>query len=355
MRVIIRADASVAVGTGHVMRCLAIAGELKKRGHNVRFLSRELPGNLFGRIKQEGFEVLRLASPSAPFEPAVKEPFHLPWLGVPLQNEIDECRAVLERAGGCDLLLVDSYALEAEWEGAAKPFCRTLAVLDDLYDRRHDCDVLIDYTLGRTPAAYGALVPSGCKLFCGLDYLPLRPEFAALRSQIKPRNFPPQRILVTLGGTDPHNFTAPVLEALAASPFKAALIDVVLTGGAPHLAANRDLSRRLGLNANWQIDTRKMAELILKADLAIGAAGVSSYERASLGLASVTLQTGENQAGNLKILAESGAIIATTPDRLRADLNALDENAVRKMEAAALTLCDAQGLARFCDALEQNV
>ena len=165
LRVAFRADASVEIGSGHVMRCLTLARALRERGAECRFITRELPGNLIGRIEAEGYELAPLPPP-APGEPPPKGPPPFAhWAGVAHTQDAAETRAAMEP--GADWLVMDHYALDARWQRAvARPGMR-LMVIDDLADRPHDCDLLLDQTLGRSASEYDTLVPALCLRLIG--------------------------------------------------------------------------------------------------------------------------------------------------------------------------------------------
>jgi len=182
MRVAIRADAGRHIGAGHVMRCLTLGEALRDRGADVTFLCRAFEGHLMDRIRRDGFAV-----EAFPVEGVVRptktgaSPPHAGWLGTSLERDRDLTHDALGRLGGVDLLIVDHYALDSRWERGMRDIARRILVIDDLADRPHDADWLLDQTYGRRTDAYEGLVPPACRLLLGSDYALLRPEFAALR------------------------------------------------------------------------------------------------------------------------------------------------------------------------------
>ncbi|MGD9710315.1 MAG: UDP-2,4-diacetamido-2,4,6-trideoxy-beta-L-altropyranose hydrolase, partial [Halothiobacillaceae bacterium] len=224
MSVAFRVDASLDIGTGHVMRCLTLADALAAGGAECRFICREHPGHLIEHIRGKGYRVdalpvgaslLAINGEGRPTE----SPPHAHWLGCRWETDAAETRAILCQDKP-DWLVVDHYALDARWEKALKGSYKKLMVIDDLADRPHACDLLLDQNLGREPGDYEALVSAHCRRLIGPQYALLRPEFAALREySLQRRRRPePRRLLITMGGMDQPNATGKVLEALKTCP-----------------------------------------------------------------------------------------------------------------------------------------
>lgn len=187
MRVLIRTDASVEIGSGHLMRCLTLADQLRSEDSAVAFACRDLPGGLFDLLQTHGYRYARL--PSA----------------TPGSNaQQDDAEATLEAAeklfpDGLDWLVVDHYGLDATWERMLRPHVRKLMVIDDLANRPHDCDLLLDQNYYRDlDRRYHGLVPEQCITLLGPTYVLLRPEFADARQQLRLRDGSVRRILVFL-------------------------------------------------------------------------------------------------------------------------------------------------------------
>ncbi|MDR1911990.1 MAG: UDP-2,4-diacetamido-2,4,6-trideoxy-beta-L-altropyranose hydrolase [Helicobacteraceae bacterium] len=351
MLIAIRVDSSDSIGFGHLARTLNIALELRSRSHKVYFICRDLNANGCAWIESAGFEIIGLPRPKKIFAPKNPRPKHLAWLGVSLREEIADSQRALEGVKIVDWLAIDSYALDRRYERAMRPYCRKIAVLDDLADRPHDCDLIIDGAFGRDIEDYKTLVGKKSEKLFGVDYMPLRRDFASFRSLAMPRRFPPRGILVAMGGIDAKNLTGEALKAIANSAFRSASIVVVLSSFAPFIAQNQKLGSDLNLAIDWQIDAPNMPFLIASADLGVGAAGVGAYERACLGLASVTTLAAANQRENLTRLGSIGAVIKT--ESIGEALERLDERSVRACERSAFATCDALGVLRICDALER--
>lgn len=306
-----RVDASLQIGTGHVMRCLTLADALKAQGAQCHFLCREHPGNLIGQIKSKGHRVHTLTS-SNPGEstesPAVSqaankrtgqsgEPAHAHWLGTTQEEDAASCATILIRIEP-DWLVVDHYALDERWEQAATPAKAKLMVIDDLADRPHSCDLLLDQNLGRANSDYEPLVPARCTVLTGPSYALLRPEFAQQRPCSLARRRTPalEHVLITMGGIDRDNATGRVLEALKAAKLpKSCRITVVMGAQAPWLQSVRRVARTMPWPTQVQVNIPDMAGLMAQADLAIGAAGSTSWERCCLGLPTLMMALAENQ------------------------------------------------------------
>lgn len=196
-----------------------------------------------------------------------------------------------------DLLVIDNYDLDETYEKHFRGKINKILVIDDLANRKHDCDILLDQTYGRNPDDYKPLVPIHCKILAGSDYVLLRKEFIEMRPKAleKRRNTKKvERILISMGGSDPKNYTLKALELLKETGFKGD-IDIVLGFHSPNLPIVEhyiaDLSNVITIHTN-----ANMPQLIYDADLAIGAAGSSVWERCCLGIPQILVQTADNQA-----------------------------------------------------------
>ena len=316
MKVAFRADASLQIGTGHVMRCLTLADALAARGGECQFICGAHEGNLIEFIRGKGYvaHALPIAHEAstgltAP-GPTASTPdlAHAHWLGTTQAQDAEACALILA-AQRPDWLIVDHYALDARWECALAPHYRKLMVIDDLADRPHACDLLLDQTFGRDAADYRALVPPGCHLLCGSQYALLRPEFAALRPYSLQRRARPalRELLITMGGVDKDNATGLVLQALRACPLPAdCRITVVMGATAPWLEEVRTQAQDMPWPARVLVGVSDMAQLMADSDLAIGAAGATSWERCCLGLPTIMLVLAENQRKVAQGLEQSG-------------------------------------------------
>lgn len=313
MNVVFRCDASLQIGGGHVMRCLTLADALMERGAQCYFICREHPGHLLDFIRQRGYPASALAAGPEDFQPAAGgAPLlaHAAWLGCDWRSDAEQCRRMLEQIQP-DWLVVDHYALDARWQAALKPHYGRLMVIDDLADRQHLCNVLLDQNLGRKPQDYAGLIPQDCELLVGPRYALLRPEFAALREHSLARREKPQlrHLLITMGGVDIANVTGEVLGILKEGVLPlGSRITVVMGATAPWLASVQEKAAALPWPTEVRVNVNDMAKLMSESDLAIGAAGSTSWERCCLGLPTLMMVLAENQKGLASALEQEGAV-----------------------------------------------
>lgn len=299
MNVLIRADASMHIGSGHVMRCLTLASALRRAGHQVVFACRTLPGHVIGAVEADGFECLRL--PSGDAAPADIERL---IDGAADWHALD---AMLAPSRRFDWAVVDHYALDATWERAARSRIAHIAAIDDLANRRHDADVLIDVNLTASAALYQPLVHQGCTLLLGPRYALLRDAFGGGPIAIAPML---RRVLLTFGAVDMPGATLATMRALAAFPLLEA--DIVAGAANPHWHA---IQAEVAKHPNWRLHKHvaDFASLMRQCDLCIGAGGGTTWERAALGLPTICIAVARNQEANAQCLAAAGAIVYLGP------------------------------------------
>jgi UDP-2,4-diacetamido-2,4,6-trideoxy-beta-L-altropyranose hydrolase len=298
VRVVIRADAAIELGSGHVMRCLTLADELARLGAEVIFFSRAGAGSGLGAIDARNFVV----------RPLEEVAFSAGRLAAPLDTEIAETTRELERIGPVDLVIVDQYALDVSYERALRRQGAAIAVIDDLADREHDCDLLLDQNLTAIePGRYDDLLPSACVRMLGPRYALLRSEFEkeARRQRIVGERV--ERVLIGFGGYDATDETSKAIAAVVRVLGASAVIDVLLPAAAPHAAA---VERLCAATPGVQVVGRdaSVAALMANADLAIGACGTTVWERAYLGLPSVVLTVADNQIEGARACAAAGML-----------------------------------------------
>lgn len=320
MKVAFRTDASLQIGSGHVMRCLTLADALAARGAVCQFICRSHEGNLIEFIRGKGYGTHALpiaheasagSSALAP-DPDASTPVlaHSHWLRATQAQDAEACATILA-AQRPDWLIVDHYALDAHWERALKPHYRQLMAIDDLADRPHACDLLLDQTFGREVADYRPLVPTDCHLLCGSQYALLRPQFASLRTYSLQRRARPtlRALLITMGGVDKDNATGQVLQALrTCSLHTDCRITVVMGATAPWLNEVRKQAQDMPWPTRVLVGVSDMAQLMADSDLAIGAAGATSWERCCLGLPTAMMVLAENQRYAAQLLEQVNAV-----------------------------------------------
>jgi UDP-2,4-diacetamido-2,4,6-trideoxy-beta-L-altropyranose hydrolase len=274
MNVLFRADASITIGSGHIMRCLTLADVLHQQGATVQFACYTEPGDLCDFIEHQGYSVQRLSTRDARIRTSVE------WL------------------------VVDHYALDASWEGQMRAYAKHMLVIDDLANRPHNCDVLLDQNLYHAMEhRYQDLVAPQCRQLLGPDYALLRPEFYQVRQTLAQRTGEIQRLLVFMGGSDPSNETTKALKAIQALKVSDWSIDVVVGNSNPNKHAIEQLCQKIP-STSFHCQVSNMAELMGKADLAIGAGGSACWERCCLGLPSLVVTIAENQKEVAQILHE---------------------------------------------------
>jgi len=308
MKVVFRVDASLEMGTGHVMRCLTLAQVLKENGANVEFICRRHKGNLIDKICSNGFFVHELEM----FEEAEVDTslVHSYWLGSTQKQDANDCIDIL-KAEKTDWLIVDHYALDEEWQKKLKPYYEKLMVIDDLADRKHQCDILLDQNFGRSSKDYKAFVSEYTKLLMGAQYALLRPEFEQWRryslDRRKEVNF--KSLLINMGGADPDNVTEQVLEKLQTANLpKDITITIVMGKTAPHLQSVKSCASKLLYRSEVKVDVDNMAEVMANSDIAIGASGSTTWERCCLGVPTIQLITAYNQEFIAQQLEKANAI-----------------------------------------------
>lgn len=310
MKIAFRADASLQIGSGHVMRCLTLADALKQKGAECHFLCREHPGHLLELVRGKGHVVHVL--PCEPESPIDRDgSAHAAWLGATQEQDAQACLPILQ-ALQPDWLIVDHYALDISWEERLRPFCQRLMVIDDLADRPHGCDLLLDQNLGRQASDYAGLIPVQCTVLAGPQYALLRPEFAVLREYSLKRREQSrfQNLLITMGGVDEPNATGRVLEALKQCPLPDDLqINVVLGPKAPWLEQVQAIAVDMPWPTKVRVNVTDMAKCMADCDLAIGAAGSTSWERCCMGVPALMVVLAENQAAIGNALQLNGAAI----------------------------------------------
>ena len=364
MTVLFRVDASTQMGVGHVMRCLTLADEVKRRGFSTLFLYREQSGHLGDTITTRGHDTIVLPKGSESESPAVGVTNHANWLGVSQEEDAAQSRAALQ-GRSMTHLVIDHYALDHRWRRAmGSPSARTL-IIDDLVDRVFEADLLLNQNLGRLQTDYDGRVPDDTLRLIGPHYALLRPQFAAHReASLALRSVTaasrPLRILLTMGGVDQPNATAAVLTALnhndAANEIE---VEVVLGTKAPNLKSVQALCDDLAPPCSLSVGVDDMAARMAAADIAIGAAGGTTWERCALGLPSLLATIADNQAGAAETVEAAGAAIsigwpfaAGFARRVRAGVRRLSDDTVRaEMALSAANICDGKGAARVADAL----
>ncbi|MCC5854450.1 MAG: UDP-2,4-diacetamido-2,4,6-trideoxy-beta-L-altropyranose hydrolase [Idiomarina sp.] len=352
MRIAFRVDSGHRMGSGHIMRCVTLAQALKEQGAEILFLTRPQRGDSVAVLEREHLPWQTLRSSAPPSGTLA----HRDWLGTTQTLDAQECLTLLGD-DPWDLIVVDHYALDRAWESQLHGTCQQVMVIDDLADREHKSAILLDQNLGRTPADYSGLVADEAALLTGVNFSLLKPIYARARKSVMTRR-ELRRLLVSMGGVDPDNVTATVLEALASTTLTNRIqVTVVLGAGYAYQAELEDLLGRLQLDVSVVRNVTNMHEYMVVADLAIGGAGTTSWERCCLGLPTVAIELADNQKTAIRGLAETGAAIAMQRHQIATELPqvvtvlANEPKRLEQMSQAALSLVDGQGLARVVDVI----
>jgi UDP-2,4-diacetamido-2,4,6-trideoxy-beta-L-altropyranose hydrolase len=352
-RIAFRTDASVEIGTGHVMRSLTLADALRERGARCTFICRPHRGHLLDMIAQRGHHAVALPNDGTATHHMPADPVHAAWLGTDWQTDAQQTREAL---GGesVDWLVVDHYALDHRWEQALRPHCQNLMVIDDLADRPHDCDLLLDQNLGRSAQDYDGLLKPQTATYIGPRYALLRPEFAQLRSQSLARRTQPQlkHLLITMGGVDKDNATGQVLKALTACHLPTDLrITVVMGPHSPCLADVQQQAAQMPWPTQVLVGVNAMAQLMADSDLCIGAAGATSWERCCLGVPTIICVLAANQREIAESLESAGAALAIDVQQLGAQTELsdliVDKNKLHFLGKCASEVADGLGAERI--------
>lgn len=363
MRIAFRTDASLDIGTGHVMRCLTLADALRERGVDSHFICRAHPGNLLDLIRQRGYgvEVLPFNESFITSYAALTDApaVHAAWLGSDWATDAQQTIAALGETI-VDWLIVDHYALDANWQRCLRPSCCKLMVIDDLADRVHDADLLLDQNLGRSSADYSELAPISCKMLIGPKYALLRPEFSAFRSHSLARREKSgiKKVLIAMGGVDKDNATGRILDTLRDVSLPSECdITVVMGPHAPWLAQVQEKAESMPWRTDVQVNISNMAQLMADSDFAIGAAGTTAWERCCLGLPTATLILADNQQQGAIALEAAGAVLLLNglnnlEEKLPSLLRKLTQAEIlREMNKSCSAITDGRGATRLVSEL----
>jgi len=306
MRIAFRVDASPRIGTGHFIRCLALADALKQRGAHIRFVSRHVLGHLRDTLAGKGHEFATLNSNSN--QEASDDLSNAHWLGTSQYADAKDTVQTLSDQTW-DWLVVDHYALDARWETMLRSSAKRILVIDDIADRLHDCDVLLDQNYYvDMDTRYTGKVPVHCQLLLGPRYALLRDEFRRAREQAKPHTGLVKRALVFFGGVDADNYTGRAIEAIASIGTSDLQVDVVI--GLQHPFREQIESACAQYGFVCHVETKRMAELMAAADLSIGAGGAATWERCCVGLPTLVFAVADNQQCMIEDAALQGLFYA---------------------------------------------
>lgn len=342
---LVRADGGRSIGAGHVVRALTLAEEFKRRGVEIDFAIRRSSGRLLDRVRDAGHDVIPLDG-----EPLNRSLLDGAW---PAEEQSGDLRQVTDRlTRRYTAVLVDHYGLDAHWESRVRPWCERVVAVDDLANRTHDADLLIDqnwYGSG-TAERYGELVPADCLQLLGPRYAILQRRYAELRTHIR-RSPAIDRLLVSFGGSDPTGETERVVAALSRPEFAHLEVDVVLgTQDALTPSLRQAIENRRKTSLHVGLPT--LADPLSVTDLAIGASGSGTWERMCLEVPAIVTTVSAAHSGVTRVLAEAGLTIwAGIGGEVSADDYArLIAKALSGEVPTAAPLVDGAGAARIAEA-----
>ena len=333
--VIIRTDASPNIGGGHVMRCMTLADYLHKLGWTCVF-----------KIGHQTLETV----------PALEQSDHHTEI-LDANNVFNPEALAMSDDREIDLIIIDHYDIGINYEQKCRALAKRIFVFDDLANRVHDCDILLDQTFGRLSEEYKTLVPNTCQVLTGSKYILLRPQFFEKRKESlaarRERNTI-NRVFISIGMTDFDNVTSRALQGIEQYPMDLS-VDVVLGPTAPHLEKVQRQASKMSQSVQVHIGVDDIASLLASADIAIGAGGSAAWERCCLGLPTLTFYTADNQARVIKELASFGAIEElqldgiSEPDQIAERLKYFSSNkdSFKKMSDIAAKVCDGKGPERL--------
>jgi UDP-2,4-diacetamido-2,4,6-trideoxy-beta-L-altropyranose hydrolase len=361
MHVVFRTDASLVMGQGHVMRCLTLANALRAQGIRSTFVCRQHSGNMCDFIESSGFAVRRLPMGST-FAASGSTLPHDAWLGATWAEDAMQTSAVIAIDSVLPTwLIVDHYALDTRWENALRPAAQRIMAIDDIADRAHTADLLLDQNFYPDMAQrYAQLLNLNCIQLLGPKYSLLRDEFIEFRQHPRPRDGSVKRGMVFFGGSDTTNETGKALDAVALLNRPDIEFDIVIGAANPHKDELTDQCAKL-THVNLHCQVSNMAQLMHNADLALGAGGTATWERCVLGLPALVLSVADNQIAiaegvdQLKAQRYLGAASTVSP-RILADAMTQaieDPRMLEEMSNKALALVDTHGTQRVAAALKE--
>ncbi len=360
IRVAFRVDGSRRIGSGHVARCLTLADELRARGCECLFVHRDHPGGLADEVRRRGYPVQLLSAPPAA-SGEIADDDYAAWLGVTQEEDAVETADALS-GGPIDWLIVDHYGIGEAWHSQLRDRVGRIAVIDDLANRRLDCDLLLDQNFFSDPGArYRDLVPDHAGLLLGPSFALLGPEYRQARAFLRPRRGPISRVLVYYGGSDLTGETARALRVLQAREFRSMRIDVVAGSNTAELdAVARSVDALPGATLHTSVPS--LVDLMVAADVCLGGGGTTTWERCCLGLPSLVIAIAPNQEPICTALAEAGVIryVGATEDVSDRDVarefrHLLQEDEQRAREGAkAWSTVDGKGANRVADRIDHK-
>ena len=352
-------DASRDIGTGHVMRCLAVANEAKRRDWECIFVLRDPEDGIVEYITSFDHRVKKLISADGE-KITYNATSHGDWLPVSQTQDANETVEVICDSQP-DWIVVDHYALDATWLLIVEKTKAKIAIIDDLGDRELICDLLLDQNLGASAEKYYGKLPINCRLLLGPTFALLRSEFKDWRDRSLEgrlnRNI--ENILITMGGVDTGNYTLRTLIELTKSEYaKTCVFTVVIGSSYPHTDALHEFVEESKLRISVLSNVKNMAEIMSKSDLCIGAGGSTSWERCCLGLPTILFAIADNQIEIAEQLSQKKVAIFSDLSNLIIDFERFFDipgiELQRSLSTNSHQICDGLGVPRVLGELEKK-
>ena len=333
----IRVDSGLDVGLGHVMRCFALAEFIKNMNFNVYFISKKIKGNISRNIENNGYRVFHLDSKLIK---SSKPNWKI--------DALKTSKIIQHFKNQKNLLLVDNYGLSEKWETTLKSIVDKIVVIDDFSNRSHNCNLFIDQNLHTSKKKINKKIPKNCKKLLGPKYALLRKEFILSRKIVKKRSGKINRILISFGGSDEKNQTLKVIKKIVDEKIN---VDVIVGEPNKNKTKIKKICSRME-NFTYYQQPKNIAKIMKKADLAIGAGGIITWERCCLGLPSIVAIVSKNQEDATNAVSKKGCLInlgrveqLTSEDYLNAIRN-LNSRKLIRMHKKCLELVDGKGTER---------
>jgi UDP-2,4-diacetamido-2,4,6-trideoxy-beta-L-altropyranose hydrolase len=334
IHVFIHFEASPQIGLGHAIRCLNLAKSLKKHAKINLFISPTTKQIIAERIDLD-FQTI---------------PFDHRGTNINFSTGYDK-----------NVLILDNYELGEEFENQFHKKMDLIFVIDDLANRKHHCQLLLDQTAGLSKSRYLNLVPKECHILTGADYALISPLFESARQKSIARrqepNFTPKNLLVALGGADPDNITGQLISDLDQINFLSS-IDIVIGSASLHKTTLKNDIKNRKKTFTLHHNLTSLCPLLQTTDIVIGAGGVSAIERCVLGIPSLLIEIADNQKQMIAQLEQMNAAInigspsQLSPSTLKHALEQMqDRSTYQVMSQSAANVCDGKGLERVCSHL----
>lgn len=302
-----RVDAGLQIGTGHVIRCLVLADELRLFGAESSFICRPHQGHMADCIAARGHRVALLNLPHSARSLDEDSPY-ADWRGASWPEDARETVAVL-RERPASWLVADHYALDARWENAVRNGARLkVMAIDGQVNRPHDCELLLDPTYSAEgERRWQGMVSPSCRLLVGPQYALLRPEFAIALAAAPRNEGKARRVVIAFGGVDKINATNVALEALRDESFLQIGVDVIVGASNPHYDSLAAASAGAD-NIRLHRQPPNVGALMAAADIGVSAGGTMLLEQCYVHVPALVVSVADNQIGLCKALAGAGSI-----------------------------------------------